>query len=64
MSRSFAVTTAISNTRPAWQAERTERKRWIIEEFVWTETGTQLVLRPRRRRQESGTGPFLVIWGL
>jgi len=28
------VATATSKSKPAWQAEVTERKRWIVDEFV------------------------------
>ncbi len=72
------MATAISNTKPAWQAEVTERKRWIIEEFVDVSrpNGDEVQIRFRvnrrndravsftdYREQGTGTAGTTGIWG-
>ena len=72
------MTIATNNRKPAWQAEVTERKRWIIEEFVelFHPNSDEVEIRFRvnrrddrvvsftdYREQGSGTAGTTGIWG-
>jgi len=74
--RSLAVTTATNTRKPAWQAQVTERKRSIVEEFVdvshpgggWIRfrvnrrKGRPLTFTDYRERR-TGTAGTTGIWG-